>query len=638
MLDKREQKKQGVARLLEVAGQRTGTLILSSLLAIAGAILSLVPFIIIYLITVRLLDPSFGAQDYGYIWRLAWFVLAAVVVRFVVMYISNILSHVAAYDILYGLRRNISQHLGRLPMGYFTQRSSGELKKVIVDDVEQIESFIAHHIPDLVSGLTAALVTIIYLFTVDWRLALAALAPLPLAAVAQGVAMSGAMGAGGYLEKFNDALEQMNNVVVEYVRGMPVVKVFQQTMRSFQRFKDSVYAYRDFMLAWSKKGAAPAAVFIVLVTASLYFILPVGVWLYLRGTLALPDLLLFLILGVGYAEPLLKAMNLFAVMARSMEGIKRIDRIMSAAPIPLPSHPQTPGHYDVEFRHVSFSYGSSSPVLSLALSEAEVTVEGPVLSRVEGLTTGSEKQVLEDVNFVAREGTVTGLVGPSGAGKSTIAHLIPRFWDVGEGEILIGGVNVEDIPLDDLMDIVGFVFQDVYMYSDTVFENIRMGMEGVNQAQIIAAARAAQAHEFIEQLPQGYQTVIGEGGKFHLSGGERQRISIARVILKDAPVIILDEATVFADAENEARIQSAFSQLMQDKTVIVIAHRLSTITDADQIIVVDEGQIVGQDTHAGLLKSRGLYQKMWAAHTAARDWTFRVTKPRSGLVAGGQRA
>ena len=313
-------------------------------------------------------------------------------------------------------------------------------------------------------------------------------------------------------------------------------------------------------------------------------------WFYINGTIELPALFLCLMLGSGYMIPLIRLGYMGHYFAMINEGVRRIDKILFQPKIIDAVIPKTFKNNNIEFKNVSFSY--------------------------------TEKLVLRNISFKVKQGSVTALVGPSGAGKTTIAHLIPRMWDIDKGEIIIGGVNIKDIPMKNLMDMVGFVFQDTFMFSDTVYENIRMGMEDVQEEDIIRSARAAQCHEFIEGLPEKYNTIIGEAGTIHLSGGERQRIALARVILKNAPIIVLDEAIAYADAENEVKIQTAFAEIMRGKTVIVIAHRLSTIADADQIIVIDEGKIAEKGTHTDLLKSGKLYKRMWDAHTSAQKWAF----------------
>ena len=589
MTDKNKKNKQGFLRLLEIAGQKKWKLFTSGFLAIISAVLSLVPFIIIYLVMVKLLDTSFGPKDYGYIWKLAWIAVGAVIGHFVILFISSMFSHLAAFDILYGLRKKLAEHMGGLSMGYFTEKSSGEIKKILSDDVEYIELFIAHHIPDAVAGVALPLLTIGYLFITDWRMGLVALIPLPISAVLYTVMLGGSE-YKNIIRKYHDSVEKMNSTIIEYVRGMPVVKIFNQTVISFRRFKDSVYGYLNFVNTWTKKGTPPWAAFTVIVGSSLFFLLPFGIWFYIKGTIELPALFLCLMLGSGYMIPLLRLGAMGHYFAMINEGVRRIDKILLEPKMPDAVAPKVPDNKNIEFKNVSFSY--------------------------------TNKEILQDISFRAKEGTVTALVGPSGAGKTTIAHLIPRMWDIDKGKILIGNINIKNIPMEKLMDRIGFVFQDTFMFSDTVYENIRMGMENVKKEDIIRSAKAAQCHDFIEQLPKKYNTIIGEAGTIHLSGGEKQRIALARIILKNAPIIVLDEAIAYADAENEVKIQNAFAEIMRGKTVIVIAHRLSTITDADQIIVIDEGKIVEKGSHNELLKSGKLYKRMWDAHTSAQKWTL----------------
>lgn len=575
-------KNPGLSRLIEIAGEKKRKLTGSAVLAAIGTLLGFVPFIVIYLVAVALLSPPI---DEAYVWDLALIALAATTGRFVLMYFSTVLSHMAAFEILFGIKRSIMEKIGHLPLGYLNTRTSGGIKKIITEDVDRIELFIAHHIPDVVSGVVLPVVTIIFLFTVDWRLALVSLVPVPLAFIAMSYAYreSESKSMKGYFV----ALEEMNGIIVEYVRGMPVIKVFNQTVDSFSRFKESVYRYRDYVNRWTRECVPAFSAFTVCVNLPILFILPAGIWFYVNGTLQMPDLILFLILGVGYMSGMMKMMMFGGLWRQIGEGLSRIDAILNEPELPVPENPKIPDGYSVEFRDVTFSYGSE-----------------PVLS---------------GVSFTAPEGDVTALVGPSGAGKSTAAQLIPRFWDIDSGSITIGGVDIRDIPPEKLMDMISFVFQDLYMFHDTVEENIRMGNKEASKDDVIAAARAARADTFISELPGGYDTVIGSGGTY-LSGGEQQRIILARAILKDAPVIVLDEATAFADPENESKIQEAFSHLMTGKTAIVIAHRLSTIADAGRIVVIDNGRVEECGRHGELLEEGGLYSRMWAAHMSARNW------------------
>jgi ATP-binding cassette subfamily B protein len=338
---------------------------------------------------------------------------------------------------------------------------------------------------------------------------------------------------------------------------------------------------------------APAwATFVVVTSSGLLFILPFGLWLYFTGGISLPILLLFLLLGSAYMAPVFKLAMMGGQLRHLLEGLYRVEAVLREPPLAETPDPRTPEGHSVEFRNVSFGYG--------------------------------QRQILRDLSFILPQGTVTALVGPSGAGKSSIGRLLLRMWDVEEGEILIGGVNIRDMSLRDLMSRVAFVFQDGFVFSDTVRENIRMGKEDASEEDILRAAEAAQCMDFIRKLPRGLDTMIGEGGEVHLSGGEKQRLAMAGIILKNAPIVVLDEATAFTDAENEAKIQDAFAGIMRGKTVIVIAHRLSTITDADAILVIRDGRVEQRGKHTDLAQADGLYAAMWRAHSAAQDWSLQT--------------
>ncbi|MDR2820340.1 MAG: ABC transporter ATP-binding protein/permease [Desulfovibrio sp.] len=579
----------GIGRLLEISGAKKLHLGVSAVFAVLSSLLSLAPYIIIYLVLGKLLSPEFGPGQYAEIRSLGLLAVASAVGRYILLFISLMASHIAAFDILYNLRVTLCAHLGKLPLGYFTSRQTGKIKKILSEDVEELEQFIAHHIPDIVTGIVQPLLIVAFLLAIDWRLALAALVPLPLAFLLQQRAFGKAK-AVEFRAEYHNALETMNGTIVEYVRGMPVVKIFNQTVESFTRMKAATLAYK-FLIEKITKANAPAwALFVVVTSSGLFFILPFGLWFYFTGSLSLSVLLMFLMLGSAYMTPVLQLALIGGQLRHLLEGLYRVDAVLREPPAAEPGLPRPPEGNAVEFRHVRFSYG--------------------------------QQDVLKDISFSLPEGSVTALVGPSGAGKSTIGRLLLRMWDVDAGEIRLGGVNIRDMATPDLMRQVAFVFQDGFVFSDTVRENIRMGKEDASDEEILRAAEAAQCLEFIRQMPRGLDTVIGEGGEVHLSGGEKQRLSMARVILKNAPIIVLDEATAFTDAENEVKMQDAFAQLMRGKTVIVIAHRLSTITDADAIYVIRDGGIQERGRHEELVAAGGLYQAMWQAHTAAQTWTL----------------
>lgn len=508
-------KKEGLARLFEIAGQKKGLLILAGLLSAGSAVCMLVPYWAVYEVLKELLTHgSTPASDGTGIIRWGWIALGGLACGLVLLYASLMSSHVAAFRILYGLRIRLSV---------------GKKAKEFTKD-------------------------------------------------------------------YYDAQERMSASAVQYVRGMPVVKIFGQSVLSFRQFNAEIQAYKTFALKCCDTYQNGMIAFTVLLNSMVTFILPVGVLLMQATPQSLSMAavwLFFIILGPGMASPVYKLTFLGGNTREIDEGVARIDHILEKEPVPEPEHPQIPVSYDVEFRNVSFSY--------------ENTVQG------------TRTEALRDVSFSARQGEITALVGPSGSGKSTVANLIPRFWDVGQGEILIGGVDIRQMTTEKLMETVSFVFQDTFLFYDTLYENIAVGSPEATRESVIAAARAAQCHDFIERLPEGYDTKIGDSGVF-LSGGEAQRVCVARAILKDARIILLDEATASLDPENEVEVQKAIDSLIKGRTVIAIAHRLKTVMDADRIMVLEDGRIKEQGAHDTLLLADGLYARMWRLQENASGW------------------
>jgi ATP-binding cassette subfamily B protein len=589
-MKEKSKKKTGFGRLLQIAGSKKWLLFLSMILAVIATIFQFVPIIAVYLIVTELAahatDISMVNQDKLYF--LAYLSLGSILLYGIFMYVASMISHISAFTILYEIRVQISNKLSKLPMGFFNKKSSGKIKKIMAEDVERIELFVAHHIPDITTAIVFPAIIIIYLFIVDWRLALAALVPFPIA-IGMIAVMMGGRGKKQYV-KYHNALENMNAAVVEYVRGMPVVKVFGTSIDSFQRLKETITNYRKGMIDMSKSYSSKYPMFLTIASSSLVFIIPVSVYI-LQNTNAGNDfistVLIFLIIGGSFFFPMLKLMYVGGYIRQISVGVDRIDEILNMEEIENKDSNLKPSGASVEFENVSFAYDKTT--------------------------------VVDKVSFTAKPGTVTALVGPSGAGKTTLGLLTARFWDTNSGDIKIGGVSIKDIGLETLMDYVSFVFQDGFLFFDTIEENIRMGNSNASKEDVINAAKAAQCHEFIKELPNGYDTLVGEGGTY-LSGGEQQRVGIARVILKNTPIVVLDEATAYADPENEGKILQGLSKLIKNKTVIIIAHRLSTITNADQIIVVAEGKIAERGTHKELVDKKGLYSKMWETYSQARNW------------------
>lgn len=586
-------RKTGLARLIEIAGTKRRLLIGAMLLAVITAIMQFVPIIAVYNILIELaehaLDPSL--IDKAYIWQWGYITLGAFFAFGVLTFASLMLSHIAAFNILYEIRMQLAQKMVRLPLGFFSRRASGELKKIMGDDVERIELFIAHHIPDIVTAVLFPLILVSYMFAVDWRLAIVVLAVLAVAFYVMGRMYTGKKireVSGRYVE----TLGRMNASIVEYIRGIQVVKTFTESTNAYRKLNDDIKEYRKFANEVNVQYQPTYVGFLTILSSALLFIIPVAVWLLVRSasyTAFVPVILMFLLFGVTIFFPVLKLLWIGGFLNQNNMGIQKIDDILYMDEIEEPAVPRQPRDASVEFRDVSFAYDSTP--------------------------------VLKAVSFIAHPGTVTALVGPSGAGKSTVAMLAARFWDIQEGEILVGGVPVKEISIPVLMDNVAFVFQDNTLFFDTIEENIRMGNQEATFEEVTRAAEAAQCHTFIEALPDGYQTLVGEGGTY-LSGGEAQRIALARAILKDAPIILLDEATAFADPENEGKILDAFSHLTKGKTVLVIAHRLGTVTNADRILYMDKGVIAEAGTHEELLALGARYAQMWKTYNRTKEWTI----------------
>jgi ATP-binding cassette subfamily B protein IrtA len=594
---KRKKRKTGIPRLIEIAGSKKWWLIASMIVSVAASIAQFVPYVAVYMILKELAANAVNVAllDKDLIWRWGWISLGAIFLYGILIFMSAMLSHIAAFNILYEMRVAIARKLARLPLGYFTKRASGEIKKVMSEDVERIELFVAHHIPDVTAAVVFPLLMLGYLFYADWRMALVVLVVFLIAISIQASMMLRPKNKRQYAD-YHAALGRMNASIVEYVRGIQVVKVFSRSMDSFARLKRDIADFKDFCVVITKKFALIYTGFLTVLSSMILFLIPIAVLLLLKAPSYvdyLPAVFLFLILGGGMFFPLLKLLYMSGYLNQNTLGVSLIDDILDKPEIDEPETPTRPQGASVEFRDVTFAY--------------------------------DEKPVLKNVSFVAEAGSVTALVGPSGAGKSTIGMLTPRFWDVNAGEIRIGGVPIQNIRTNDLMDHVAFVFQDNMLFFDTIEENIRMGNASAPFEKVVEAARAAQCHGFIESLKSGYHTLVGEGGTY-LSGGEQQRIALARAILKDAPIVVLDEATAFADPENEGKILSAFARLIKGKTVLVIAHRLSTVTNADQILVIDNGRIAEKGRHAELLAQDGLYSRMWRTYTQSRKWVLTSRK------------
>lgn len=573
--------------LIRYIKKKQGLLTTSGILATVSTVVQFIPFYCIYKIIELLMVGDYSAGRMFH-WSLAS--MGSVLVGVILLYASSMCSHVAAFDILYEIRMDILQHLSKVSMGYFTRKSSGQLMKIIDQCVEKMESFIAHQIPDIVSALNFPLIYIGLMLKIDWRLGLMSLVPLFLA-VGVYASLMGKTMKNNKVKQYHDALEAMNSNGVEYIRAMPAVKVFGLSVGNFKRFHQSIRDYRNLVMDWSNGFRTGYVLFTTLITSVVLFVMPLGAYLISQSpqdkTLSL-TVMLFIILASGTTGPFMKLMYAASTFSNVNEGVKRVDEIFAEAPVIEKADTTKFSGNRISFEDVSFAY-----------------------------TEGN--QVLKKVSFDLQPNTMNALVGPSGGGKSTIAQLLLRFYDPAEGAIKIGGTDIREVTIDTLMRDVSFVFQDVTLFNDTIAANIRLGNKKASLEEVRWAAQLARCDEFIQELPSGYETMIGEQGVF-LSKGEAQRISIARALLKNSPILVLDEATAYADAENEVYIQQAISELVKGKTVLIIAHRLWTIQHVDQILVCDKGEIQAAGTHEELLADNPLYQKLWMINEETKDW------------------
>ena len=570
--------------LLSYAGPCRGKMAASVALAVVSVAGGFVPYLGVYQILRLFVERRTGLEGI-----LLWcgVCLAGYAVKVAGYALSTMLAHVSAYTILEGLRLQVADRLMGAPLGEVESRPIGAMKSTIVDRIEDVEPPLAHMIPELSSNLLLPLAVVIAMFAIDWRMGLALLVTIPVALVPMAAGMrSYNKNYAAYMAANN----HVNSVIVEYVEGIQVVKAFSQGERSYAKFAQAVSSFRDFTLNWFRCTWASMNLCLSILPTTLLGTLPVGIYLYQTGVLDPAQVTLCLMMALGIVSPLMSATAFINSMKSMQFAVKDTRELLD-----LPQLSQMKQEADLDgsgirFRNVSFSYGGAG---------------------------GAE--VLHDLELHIPQGNFTALVGPSGGGKSTIARLAARFWDVTAGSITLGGRDIREMPLKQLSQAISFVTQDNFLFDCSLKENIRLGKPDASDEEVLAAARAAQCEEFLARLDRGWDTPAGEAGK-QLSGGERQRIAIARAILKDAPIVILDEATAFTDPENEDKIQNSIMALSKGKTLLVIAHRLSTIQNADQIVVLEKGHIVDQGTQAELLCRCPLYQKLWQAHIGAQGW------------------
>ena len=570
-----------VARIWELGETEHGKLITAVILAVIGVACGIAPYFAAARIIVLLLagETAFAAYLPWLLTALAGFLLRTV------LYNGALgISHKATFSILRTIRQKLLAKLPRLPLGTVMDMSSGKLKETIVDQVDGMETTLAHLFPEMTANVVTPLLTVVYLFVLDWRLALLSLAVFPIAFFFMMTVM------GGYAKDYEGAVKattEMSSTMIEYINGIAVIKAFNQGKASYTRLIDKVRANAQYYYDWMRRSQLGMSMAYAFFPAQMLTILPLGWVFYTHGTLTAEAFITVIILALGMAAPIVAAFNFVDTLAQVGTTVAQVDEILKAEEQEHGAQSVTFADHNIEVKDVSFGYHDDA-------------------------------EILHGVSLSVPQNGMTALVGPSGSGKSTLAKLIAGFWDVKSGSITMGGHDLKDIPLAELYDQVAFVSQDNYLFDDTVRENIRMGRRDATDAEVAAAAHAAGCDSFIGDLENGFDTVVGGGGA-HLSGGERQRIAIARAMLKNAPVVILDEATAYIDPENEAVIQKAVAKLVENKTVIVIAHRLSTITGADNIAVVNGGCVEAQGSHEELLTSCPLYREMWQAHIGAKD-------------------
>lgn len=588
--------KTGISRLLELAGSKKRKLIIACVLSVLSSAARITPFFTIYGVIKELIihynNPTNISTDV--ICTLVTITFSAALVYGLCTFISSILSHEAAFDILYELRVKLMNKLGKLPSGYFTGTTQGAIKKIISDDVEQIEVFIAHHIADTAASIALPFFTLIYLFFMDWRLALVTILPIFVSISLLSKGLRNPKGAQIQVD-MHDNREKMNGTIVEYIHGMPVIKIFNRTLSAFRKYEQTVTLFVESVENTAHFFSSRIGAYYAFFGAQLLFLLPAIIIMIPRVNSYedfLPIILLFFLVGIGLREPMENMMERVIHNKRIVEGVSRIDKILLQPEISFDPECKMPKDYNIRFENVRFSYNEDGVY------------------------------AVDNVSFTLKEGTVTGLVGPSGGGKSTITQLLLRFYEPQQGSIRIGNIDIRHLSPAQLGNIISYVFQDSFLFHDTIENNIRMGNNEAALEDVIEAAKDANIHEVIMSLPYGYDTVIGEKNVY-LSGGEKQRIAIARVFLKDTPIVVLDEATAYADAENESKIQQAFARLTTNKTVIVIAHRIKSIENSNQILVMEKGELKSMGTHSELLKKSDLYANMVEANERKSQWTVK---------------
>lgn len=589
-MQRKAKRKSGLSVLMDYAGRRKVLTYLSWVLSGISALGALLPFIFVWLIIREVIgaDGDFAAVQ-GDLLTYGWWAVGSALLSMLVYFGALMCSHIAAFRVAGNIRKRTMRHIASLPVGFMSSLGSGRVRRIVNESSGATETYLAHQLPDMVGAFATPVGMIVLLFVFDWRLGLLSLIPTFLGFVIMSK-MTG-KGMAQKMKEYQNALESMNNEAVEYVRGIPVVKTFGQTVFSFKRFKGSIDSYHKWVIAYTKSLMWPMVAFTTAINCVFVPLIIAGLCFTAGGVEAtfLLNLIFYIIFTPIISVTLMKVMFMSENNMIVNDALQRIDGLLAIKPLPESSAPETPKDNSVCFKNVTFSY------------------------------EGAARNAVDGISLKVAAGETVALVGPSGGGKTTAAGLIARFWDADSGEIKVGGVNVKAIAKHILNDTVAYVFQDGRLLKTSIYENVRMGRPAATRDEVLAALHNAQCDDILAKFPQGVDTVIGAKGVY-LSGGEQQRIAIARVMLKNAPVLVLDEATAFADPENEAAVQRAFEQLAKGKTVIMIAHRLTTVQNADRIYVLKDGKIAEQGTHAQLMEENGLYREMYNEYRTSIAW------------------
>ncbi len=551
---------------------------------LVGLIASMIPYFVVYRIITPLLS---GESISGSVFGISIAIIAICELVYAIFYVLGLkFSHISAYNTLKNIRISLQRKLEQQPLGTIQDMGNGKIKKMFTDDIEQIEILLAHAVPEGISNLCVPVIALIFMFLADWKLALLSLCSLPIGLAAMGMMFKAGM---ERMNAYYAAASKMNATIIEYVNGMEVVKVFGRDGESYKRYENDIKSYRDLTLAWYKVCWPWMALYTSVLPCISLVMLPVGTLFVIKGISTIADLVLVFCLSLSMGTPLLKALAFAGKFPQLNYKIDEIEHAMDNEPLKTNNNTFTGSSHEVRFENVRFGY--------------------------------KEKEVLHGVDLELHEGTMTALVGESGSGKSTLAKLLVHYYDLNGGRITLGGQDITDMSIEALNDQISYVSQEQFLFNTTLYENILIGNPSATREQVLVAANKAQCGEFLARLPKGIDTMAGDGGKM-LSGGERQRISLARAILKNAPVIVLDEATAFIDPENEEKMNSAIAEIIKDKTVLVIAHRLQTIVNADKICVLRDGNLVAADTHEELLKTCPEYKTLWNSSEASANWTI----------------